>query len=77
MTDDKDYFTGEQEVLAQEFADLHVAISNALGGDVPADIGDRIDGLFNSVVAYEDQLVERLRELEEEIAALRGRGEEE
>jgi hypothetical protein len=64
MSDDEDFLTPGHDQLQQEFADLYVTILNAMGGDVPAEIGYRIDRLFASIAGYEDQLVAMLRERE-------------
>lgn len=47
------------EPLAREFLHIHDLIAAALGGEnnVPPEISDRLDGLYNSIVAREKELM--------------------
>jgi len=46
------------ETLAEEFLDIHDLIADALGGEdnVPPEISDRLDALYNSIIAWEIEL---------------------
>jgi len=46
------------EPLAKEFLDIHDLIADALGGEdnVPPEISDRLDALYNSIIAWEIEL---------------------
>lgn len=46
------------EALAREFLDIHDLIADALGGEdnVPPEIGDRLDALYNSIIGLENEL---------------------
>lgn len=48
------------ETLAQEFLDIHDLIADALGGEdnVPPEISDRLDALYNSIIAWEIELMD-------------------
>ena len=46
------------EPLAREFLHIHDLIAAALGGEenVPPEISDRLDGLYNSIVMWEKEI---------------------
>ena len=46
------------EPLAREFLHIHDLIAASLGGEenVPPEISDRLDALYNSIVAWEKEL---------------------
>lgn len=47
------------EPLAREFLQIHDLIAQVLGGEdkVPPEIGDKLDDLYNSIVAREKELM--------------------
>ena len=47
------------EPLAREFLHIHDLIAAALGGEenVPPEISDRLDGLYNSIVMREKEIM--------------------
>jgi hypothetical protein len=72
MNDDNDdLMNPHHEELQQEFADLWTEIANAFAGEPPAAIGDKIDGIANGIIAYEEALLDAIRRRDEEIAQLR------
>lgn len=46
----------EEDYLALDFIELSEMISDALGGNVPACIDDKIDSIYQSVKAWEQIL---------------------
>ncbi len=44
--------------LAKEFLEIYSMIANAMGGEdkVPAQIGEKLDSLYNSMVMFEENI---------------------